>query len=236
MSRPIKPKTASEAFDDAAPGYDAWVRQALPTYEELFGVATELVPHDRDAAISVADLGAGSGLFSERLSRAFPNARFDLFDASTEMLTQARRRFATQPDRFALRLLRLEEFSEVNKYDAVVSSLAIHHLEHDQKRSLYERVFASLRPDGAFVNVDQVRGEPPFGDLYWNTWLNKVRAAGASESQIQASIARRLEFDRDADLSDQLEWLRQSGFQADCIYKHYFIAVFLALKPAADLT
>ena len=62
------------------------------------------------------------------------------------------------------------------------------------------------------------------------TWLAKVQAAGASESKIQTSIKRRREFDRDAGLSDQLSWLTDAGFAADCIYKHYFVAVFLALK------
>jgi hypothetical protein len=66
--------------------------------------------------------------------------------------------------------------------------------------------------------------------LYWKTWLAKVQAAGASETKIQTSVKRRKEFDRDAGLSDQLTWLTEAGFMADCIYKHYFVAVFLALK------
>lgn len=230
MSR--APKTAAEAFDAAAAEYDAWVRKALPSYDELFGVAAELLPYERSASIEVADLGAGSGLFSERLAAAFPNARFDLVDASSEMLERARRRFTGEPGRFTFRELDLAQFREAGRYDAVVSSLAIHHLEHGEKRALFERVFAALRPGGVFVNVDQVRGEPPFGELYWDTWLAKVRAAGAPEAQIEASIARRREFDRDATLSEQLDWLLAAGFRADCIYKHYFVAVFLALKPA----
>lgn len=233
MSSNRSPRTASEAFDDAAGEYDSWIRQALPTYDELFAVATELVPHAREAPILIADLGAGSGLFSEHLLGAFPNASFELIDASTEMLDTARRRFEAQSARFTLRVLDLKQFNEVEKYDTVVSSLAIHHLEHEEKQALFHRVFASLRPGGAFINVDQVGGDAPFGSLYWDTWLSKVRAAGAPESQIQASIARRSKFDRDARLSDQLKWLRAAGFAADCIYKHYFVAVFLALKPAA---
>jgi tRNA (cmo5U34)-methyltransferase len=90
----------------------------------------------------------------------------------------------------------------------VISSLAIHHLENSDKRSLFKRIFAALRPGGTFINVDQIKGRPPFDRLYWETWLAKVRAAGASESQIQTSIKRRKEFDRDASLFDQLTWLK----------------------------
>jgi tRNA (cmo5U34)-methyltransferase len=225
-------RTVEEAFDAAAPEFDAWVRQALPTYDEMFSVAVEVVPHPTDAPISVADLGAGSGLFSERVFAAFPHARFTLYDTSHEMLDLARGRFAGHPDRFRFVDQRLEHFSETRRFDLVISSLAIHHLEHQGKQTLFQRISAALRPGGAFVNVDQVRGDPPFGDLYWSTWLDNVRAAGASESTIQESVRRRLELDRDAGLFEQLDWLRRAGFQADCIYKHYFVAVFLAIKPA----
>jgi tRNA (cmo5U34)-methyltransferase len=112
----------------------------------------------------------------------------------------------------------------------VISSLAIHHLEHVEKRALFARVHSALKPGGAFINVDQVRGEPPFGDLYWSTWLSRVRQAGAPEDRIQASVQRRLDFDRDASLDEQLSWMRAAGFEADCIYKHYFVAVMLGLE------
>jgi len=225
-------RTVEEAFDEAVPEYDAWVRQALPTYEELFSVAVEVIPHPADARISVADLGAGSGLFSERVFSSFPDARFTLYDTSRKMLDLARGRFAGHSDRFTFVDQRLERFSEAQRFDLVISSLAIHHLEHAGQQSLFRRISGALRPGGAFINVDQVRGDPPFGDLYWSTWLSKVRESGAPEPQIQESIQRRLEFDRDAGLFEQLAWLQRAGFHADCIYKHYFVAVFLAVKPA----
>lgn len=231
MSADDSPRSAPDAFDRVAGDYDAWVRQALPTYGEVFRVACEVLPHDASAAIRVADLGAGTGLFSARLAERHPRASFELFDASPEMLARARRRLAAQGERFTFREQRLEAFRDVGRYDLVVSSLAIHHLEHPEKRALFGRVREALRPGGAFVNVDQVRGEPPFDELYWSTWLARVRAAGAPETRIRSSVERRRAFDRDAGLAEQLGWLAEAGFAADCIYKHYFVAVFLALRP-----
>jgi tRNA (cmo5U34)-methyltransferase len=230
VSSPKGRRSVEQAFDEAAPEYDAWVEQALPTYEELFSVAVEVIPHPPDVAISVADLGAGSGLFSQRVLSSHPSARFTLFDASRAMLAHAERRFAGHSDRFTFVEQRLERFSEPQRFELAISSLAIHHLEHSEKQNLFRRIFAALRPGGAFINVDQVRGDSPFGQLYWSTWLAKVRESRAPESRIQASIERRREFDRDASLPEQLDWLQQAGFEADCIYKHYFMAVFLALK------
>ena len=198
----MKKRSVEQAFSEAAPDYDTWVRQALPAYDELFSVAVECIPFAHDRPLAIADLGAGSGLFSRHVQSAYPQAAFT----------------------------RLEDFAEPERFDVVISSLAIHHLEDADKRSLFKRIFTALRPGGAFLNVDQIKGHPPFDRLYWETWLARVRAAGASEDKIQTSIKRRRDFDHDASLSDQLKWLKEAGFAVDCIYKHYFVAVLLALK------
>ena len=226
----MKKRTVEQAFSEAAPEYDSWVKQALPTYDELFSVAVEIIPFEHDQRITVADLGAGSGLFARHVLDVYPKASFTLIDASREMLDMARKRFQQQTESFTFVEQQLEDFAEPERFDAVISSLAIHHLENADKRSLFKRIFAALRPGGAFINVDQIKGEPPFDQLYWKTWLAQVQASGASETKIQTSVKRRKEFDRDAGLSDQLTWLTEAGFEADCIYKHYFMAVFLALK------
>ena len=227
----MKKRSVEQAFSEVASEYDTWVKQALPAYDELFSTAVEIIPFDPDRAIAVADLGAGSGLFAAHMQAVYPKASFTLVDASSDMLDLARKRFQDTTEPLTFVKQRLEDFSEPEKFDVVISSLAIHHLEDSDKRSLFKRVFAALLPGGVFINVDQIKGRPPFDRLYWETWLAKIRAAGASENQIQASIKRRREFDRDASLSDQLIWLRQAGFAAECIYKHYFVAVFLAIKP-----
>lgn len=226
----MKKRSVEQAFNEAAADYDAWVKQALPTYEELFSVAVEIIPFAHHRSLDIADLGAGSGLFSLQVQSAYPKACFTLMDASREMLDVARKRFQSKAASFTFIEQRLEAFAEPERFDVIISSLAIHHLEDSDKRSLFKRIFDALRPGGAFINVDQIKGHPPFDQLYWKTWLAGVRAAGASETSIQTSINRRREFDRDAGLCDQLEWLKEAGFAADCIYKHYFVAVFLALK------
>ncbi len=80
--------------------------------------------------------------------------------------------------------------------------------------------------------MDQIGAETErLRELYWSDWLEKVRQSGAEEERIQESVERRRRYDRDASLAEQLEWLKRAGFaDVDCVYKDYFVGVFLATR------
>jgi tRNA (cmo5U34)-methyltransferase len=72
------------------------------------------------------------------------------------MLAAARRRFADD-ERIELAEHDLAApLPALGRFDAVVSSMAIHHLEHERKRSLYGEVFGLLEPGGVFANLEHV--------------------------------------------------------------------------------
>ncbi len=220
------------AFNRTSEYYDDWVRKALPGYEEVFTAALELVSFPPDGAIRVLDLGAGPGLFCERVFRKCPSASFVLYDVAAELLELAKQRFSASVDRFRFVLDDYMSLREVEAFELVISSLSIHHLEHAQKRQLFRQIWRALVSGGIFLNVDQIRGETEaLEQLYWSDWLEKVRRAGAPEERIQESVERRKQYDRDASLAEQLEWLKAAGFaDVDCVYKNYFVGVFRAAK------
>ncbi len=224
--------TVQQAFNQSAAGYDAWVRMALPGFDDLFSAALRVLPFEPGAPLRVLDLGAGTGLFSSVVARRFARARFKLMDLAEEMLAVARLRFEAEAGRFEYSVADIRAISARGEYDLVVSSLAIHHLEHAEKQALFRQVFAALRRPGVFLNLDQIQAPTPaLREHYWAVWLEHVRAQGATEDQIQRSIARRQAYDRDAPLADQLAWLKDAGFaEVDILYKHHFIGLFYARK------
>jgi tRNA (cmo5U34)-methyltransferase len=225
-------ETIAQAFDASVDYYDDWMRKALPSYTGIFAAALEQMPFKRDASIRVLDLGAGTGLFSWHVLGEYPAAQFTLSDLAPKMLEIARKRFAPYHAQFTYRVEDYRQTPVDQKFDLVISSLSIHHLSHEDKRTLFARIHSVLDEGGLFLNIDQVWGPTEYWQArYWNQWLERVRHNGASEEQIEASVKRRKEFDREASLADQLQWLAQAGFsQADCVFKHAFIGVFCAFK------
>ena len=137
-----------------------------------------------------------------------------------------------QADRFEFVVEDYRNLQVVEDFDLIISSLSIHHLSDEEKRKLCQQVYTALKEGGAFINIDQIRGETAYlQDLYWALWLRHTRANSTPEEQIQESIERRTAYDQDALLADQLGWLRETGFEnVDCVYRHTFVGVFLGMK------
>ncbi|MBN1813924.1 MAG: class I SAM-dependent methyltransferase [Anaerolineae bacterium] len=224
--------TIDQAFDRTVAYYDDWMKRVLPGYDDIFAVATQVAPFESDAPIRVLDLGAGTGLFSQHVLQKHPNATFVLYDVAAKMLEVAKQRFAEQAGRFEFAIEDYRNLQAIEEFDLVISSLSIHHLSDEEKRKLCRQIYAALKENGVFVNIDQIKGETTYlRNLYWELWLRRTRANGAPEEQILESIERRTAYDQDALLADQLQWLQEAGFEnVDCVYRHTFVGVFLAMR------
>lgn len=224
--------TIDKAFNSTVQYYDSWVQKALPCYEELFQVAVESIPFPATEKLRVLDLGAGTGLFSWHVFKNYSQSSFTLIDVADKMLDVSKERFAGMEKQFSYITGDYSDSLPEFKYNLIISSLSIHHLDDATKKTLFSNVYKKLDQGGVFINVDQIKGPNDyFQNLYWSTWLRRVRQTDASEEQIQQSIMRRTEFDKDATLIDQLNWLQDTGFdRVDCLYQHYFVGVFYAQK------
>ena len=221
---------ALRAFTEHAPEYTALRRRLVPEYDKFYGIAVQaLRPLAEGRVERVLDLGAGTGLMTAQVAHAFPDARFELLDGSAAMLAEAQQTLAGVVS--AVHVQDMAEALPEGPFDAVISALAIHHLEDPDKQQLYRRIFGVLRPGGMFVNSEQVAGPTAeLTQLYDERWIEMSRVLGASEQEIVEALERR-KHDRCATVEDQLLWLRDAGFAwADCYYKEWGMAVICARK------
>lgn len=152
------------------------------------------------------------------------------------MLDQARERLVALGDRVRFVVASMQDPWPGGDYDAIVSSLAIHHLDDAEKRALFARARACLRPGGVFVNAEQVAGATPALDaLNVERWAHQIAALGVTAEQ-RAQADARMALDRPASVEDQVAWLREAGFaEADCVYKHWRFAVYAGWRDAPSM-
>ena len=170
----------------------------------------------------VLDLGTGDGRLLAMLQADRPAMRGVGVDFSEVMLDAARERFADQERVELVRHDLSQPLPDLGRFDAAVSSFAIHHLEHERKRSLYSEVFDLLEPGGVFANFEHVAS--PTQRLH----LAFFEAIGEQIEDEDPS-------DRTLDVQTQLEWLRALGFDdVDCCWKWLEMALLIGVKPPRD--
>ena len=191
----------------------------FPHRAEGESVLLEQVPRD---AGRVLDLGTGDGRLLALLKRDRSGIVGVGVDFSEVMLDAARKRFADEEHVDLVEHDLSEPLPELGRFDVVISSFAIHHLEHDRKRSLYGEVFDSLAPGGVFANFEHVASPTP------RLHLAFFEAIGEPIEDEDPS-------DRLLDVHTQLEWLRALGFDdVDCYWKWREMALLIGVKPPQD--
>jgi tRNA (cmo5U34)-methyltransferase len=124
---------------------------------------------------------------------------------------------------------------KLETYDFCVSSMAIHHLEMDEKASLFRLIASWLKPGGHFVDIDVVR--PPSEELEgWyfallKDWLNHMVNRYSIKDETPEDLIRRYKdgssVDKPDTLENQLRALETWGFvDVDCFVKNGIFVVF----------
>lgn len=219
---------AIDTFDRQADGYEQPRRRLIPVYDAFYDTAIGALSLAGRPLRRVLDLGAGTGLLARRVAGLLPGAELTLLDGAPAMLEQAR---VALGDRARYLVGDLSDPLPDGPWDAVVSALAIHHLDDEGKRRLFARLHHALAPGGVFVNAEQVAAPGPLLQERYAAWHEAgARAAGATPAEWTASVER-MRFDRWATVEQQIDWLRAAGFaDADCLFKDHCFAVLVSRR------
>ena len=191
------------------------VADNLPHRTEGESVLLDHVTKDTER---ILDLGTGDGRLIKLLKADRPHVKAVAIDASPTMLKSAREHFANDPSVKIVNHHLSLPLPDLGYFDVVVSSFAIHHLDHKRKRSLYEEIYDILTPTGVFCNLEHVAS--PSVELHIR-FLNAIGYAPKTESKT----------DKVLPMETQLNWLREIGFvDADCNWKWLGMALLIGFK------
>ena len=210
--------------------YDTERRRLIHCFDEFYGTVVEIVARFCPYSPRILDLGAGTGILSAAIIHRVPTAQLQLLDASPDMLRQAANRLVEQQPRMFVQPLNAD--LPHGPFDAIVSALAIHHLNNTEKHGLYSRILSALSPGGIFINAEQVSGHSSrLQNLFEAVHLDRARELGSSEQEISEAV-QRMSYDQCATVTDQVAWLTEIGFEdAECFFRSFRFAVFGAWKP-----
>jgi tRNA (cmo5U34)-methyltransferase len=204
-------------------------RYFVPERDHQYWIVCQLIP-PISGRFNILELCCGEGLLAGALLANFPDCVVYGLDGSPTMLAKAKSNLSCYGQRFIGEHFDLADLGWRKRNwspRAVVSSLAIHHLDAAGKQGLYQDVYQMLLPGGVFLIADLI--EPTSSsanELAAKEWDRSVRqrALEADGNPEKFDIFQREawnlyrnpdpDFDKPSPLLDQLKWLEIAGFIA----------------------
>ncbi|GAC1591548.1 MAG: hypothetical protein NVS4B1_36680 [Ktedonobacteraceae bacterium] len=223
----------------------------VPKRAEQTQALLQLIPARPDETFTIVELAAGGGILAQAILERFPNCDYIALDGSATMREQMAQRLAAYQHRLTILPFLLEEqawrIALPSPLRCVVSSLCVHHLDDEEKRTLFRDMLVSIEPGGAVLVADIIKpatariaalfaqqyddivraqslairgdlsGYEQFQELEWNYFLYDYNDPTS--------------YDKPSRLSDQLRWLHEIGYQhADCFWLQAGHAVYGGYK------
>lgn len=188
---------------------------SIPHRTEGEAVLLDYIP---TTAKRILDLGTGDGRLMALLKIDRPQFTGIALDFSPIMVEKAKERFEDDDSIEVISHNLDDTLPDLGKFDAIVSSFAIHHVTHDRKRSLYQEIFNLLIPGGVFANLEHVASPNQKVHIQF---LDKIGYTPENEDPSNQLL----------DVESQLQYLREIGFEdVDCYWKWFELALLIGIK------
>ncbi|MGC1161610.1 MAG: class I SAM-dependent methyltransferase [Candidatus Sulfotelmatobacter sp.] len=190
---------------------------SIPHRTEGESALLEFIPK---TARRILDLGTGNGRLLDLVRLRLDSSGVDsvAIDFSPAMLETVAKRFNGDSSVKVVAHNLDQPLPALGKFDAVVSSFAIHHVVHERKRALYAEIYGLLDPSGVFCNLEHVAS--PTRRLH-EEFLYSIGYTVETEDPSNKLL----------DLETQLQWLREIGFvDVDCHWKWRELALLVGRR------
>lgn len=218
-------------YDELSGQYTALISKCVPRYEEMFFNLFCYLPIAFKPQ-RILDLGCGTGNLTAAILNHFPNAEIHALDISADILNECKIRFKQHKNI----VYHQQDFSTLNfpenYFDLIISSIAIHHVNDEEKEKLYAQILKMLNPKGIFEFVDQTRGSTEeIYQKYISRWQDEAFKLGSTQENWEMWMEHQNNHDFHTPIVWHLEKLKSKGFKnIDVLWKNIMWAIIYAEK------
>ncbi|HOW28230.1 MAG TPA: methyltransferase domain-containing protein [Elusimicrobiota bacterium] len=219
-------KLIRDHFEAEARNFDAYFLKIAPTYLEAIRAIASALPFKEDRTLKILDLGCGTGNITQALKTRYPRSHITCIDLAKNMLALAKTKLKKYKN-ISYWNGDIRDFDYSQRFDAVVGSLVLHHVEETEKKSYYKKLFGCLNKNGVFYNADVFLGATRhIQDVYMRNWIDFLKKS-LTPGQIRKTLQNHRREDRPCRLMTELDFLREAGFRdVDVLWKNYYFAVY----------
>lgn len=224
-------KEIKKHFEKEAAVFDELFYKIVPHYRTMIEILVQAMPFKKQSKLEIIDLGCGTGNLGSKAKEYYPNAHLTCLDMSENMIKMAKTKFEKYPDTVFWHG-DIRKFDYSKKYDAVISSMVLHHVEGTEKIKFYKKLHKTLKRGGIFLNIDIfVTKDTALQKFYTDKWISFMNENGLPLNKVKEMLARHKKEDRPVVIDWELSALKKAGFKnPDIIFKNFNFAVYGAKK------
>lgn len=228
-------EVVSEFFNkSSSASYDEKQQRVAPIVDNLhllIGMVLKCLP----AQANILCVGVGTGAEIIKLAKVHPNWTFTGIEPSADMLDVCRTRLLENGILARTKLVQgyLSDFTQTDKFDAVLCLLVTHFVTDDAKRQkMFDEMAARLNPNGYLINAD-ISGDMASAQFHelLEKWKALQMSAGSTPEQVENILPtwqKHLAILPPASIES---FLHQSGFSTPVqFYQSFFIHAWYSQK------
>jgi len=213
--------------------YDRRLKRFVPYYEEMLNSVLRCI-YPSQNQLRVLELGCGTGNLSKKLLEKNSDCWLTAIDLQEEMVMTCSKNLGRYSRQTEVICADMIGFQSVGYFNYVISNLALHYPDTDQKKiSVCRNAFMSLKPGGIFSFSIMIRDEPKEkADYTFKKWERDVLCNGVSQEEFDEWQRTCHKSDYPIPASLWLKWLKEIGFlHSRLIWQKTIFGTICARKP-----
>jgi len=218
-------------FEKEAAVFDSFFFKVMPDYEEMLQALTDALPFRRKDRLKIIDLGCGTGNLSRKIIKTYPNARVICLDMAENMIKMAKAKLKEGPN-VSYWQGDIQKFSYGTNYNAILSSMVLHHIEGKDKPGFYRKLYKALSKGGVFFNIDiLLASNRHLQTMYQDKWKDFMKKSGLPKHKVNDMLARHAREDRPVSFEEEMAIMQKTGFKCvDVVMKKYNFTLYGGIK------